>query len=216
MDANLSEEIDIKPELENGSSGAVGISVDATSFTEAIVKDELIIDDVLDPLEEEAWVDESQVEDRSAQDEPRLTTKKISYRKERVNPKRRGRPLKQKRLAKKVKKSKLAKSDADILIYNGRKYKQKHSCDICGRKFINRKGFAVHKQAHAKRQPSVVVTEPPQVPTPDKSGLFQCSECSKKLTSRENYVAHYKWHMYLKQIGIECNVCGEVSNFACI
>ncbi|KAL1399770.1 hypothetical protein pipiens_001169 [Culex pipiens pipiens] len=191
-DANLSEEIDIKPELEDGSSGA---EVDATSFSEAIVKDELIIEDVLDAVEEEdvEWVvEEGQVEDRPAQDDVRLESN-VSL--------------------KRVKKSELGKSDADVLISSGRKFKRKHLCEICGRKFTNRKGLFVHKQAHAKRQPSVVVTEPTQVPTPDKSGLFQCSECSKKLTSRENYVAHYKWHMYLKQIGIECNVCGELFEF---
>uniref|UniRef100_A0A8D8K1N6 Zinc finger protein 425 n=1 Tax=Culex pipiens TaxID=7175 RepID=A0A8D8K1N6_CULPI len=211
-DASLSEEIDIKPELEDGFSGA---EVDATSFSEAIVKDELIIEDVLDAVEEEdvEWVEDGQVEDRPAQDDVGLESN-VLCGKERVNPKRRGRPPKSKNIVKRVKKSELAKSDADVLISSGRKFKRKHLCELCGRKFTNRKGLSVHKQAHAKRQPSVVVTEPPQVvPTPDKSGLFQCSECSKKLTSRENYVAHYKWHMYLKQIGIECKVCGELFEF---
>uniref|UniRef100_A0A8D8A116 Zinc finger protein 615 n=1 Tax=Culex pipiens TaxID=7175 RepID=A0A8D8A116_CULPI len=206
-DASLSEEIDIKPELEDGFSGA---EVDATSFSEAIVKDELIIEDVLDAVEEEdaEWVEDGQVEDHLALESNVLCGK------ERVNPKRRGRPPKSKKIVKRVKKSELAKSDADVLISSGRKFKRKHLCELCGRKFTNRKGLSVHKQAHTKRQPSVVVTEPPQVvPTPDKSGLFQCSECSKKLTSRENYVAHYKWHMYLKQIGIECKVCGELFEF---
>uniref|UniRef100_A0A1Q3EYD0 Putative c2h2-type zn-finger protein n=1 Tax=Culex tarsalis TaxID=7177 RepID=A0A1Q3EYD0_CULTA len=252
--------------LPDGSSDEVvplgedlAIEIDPTSFGDAIVKDELIIEDVLEPLEvgEVEVVEEGPGQDTSDADEPIVATRKPKIKKaglRRKVPKKRLKVKKPVRLgaskttkvkkptktAKKLKKTKLAKVKVDVFmcaicnqtfsknsaftmhaLHRHRpnfdpvvKKLKRYPCEICGKKWPTRKELAQHKQFHAKRRHgSLTITEPPEVVTLDEDGRIQCSECSKKLASREDYVGHYKWHMYLKQLNIGCKICGKLFEY---